>query len=240
MADPEWKNDVWPEFMDGKNVFDFVDPDILAKLERLENEEEEYRGKMELDDEPEDDEESSELSEDLLEAHEEVMENKKIIREKHRLVTGSQLPRKVRDLTATERFMEKIRTDKQEGLGELKMLSQKKRRETKERLKKHLLDESMNISRVQEDDDDDDMDVEGETHVKKFKKAKLTPEAIEELKKREKLDMQKQNTVNRMKRKIQKNWNRDMRVDAADRQVGSMMPKHLNSGKRGIGKTDRR
>jgi nucleolar GTP-binding protein len=242
LADPEWKNDVWPEFMDGKNVFDFVDPEILARLERLEQEEEEYRNKMEFEEQPDDeDDESSDLSEDLLEAHEEVMENKKIIRQKHKMVVGSQLPRKVRDLTATEKFMEKIRTDKQEGLSELKMLSQKKRRETKERLKKSLLNDSMNVSQSEDEEelDEDMMDVEGEI-VKKFKKKKLSPEDIEEMKKREKLDKQKQLTVERMKRKIQKGWSRESRVNDADRQIASKMPRHLNSGKRGIGKTDRR
>jgi len=79
LANPEWKNDVWPEFMDGKNVFDFVDPEILEKLARLEQEEEEERNKMEVED---DDDESSDLSDDLIEAHEEVMENKSIIRKK--------------------------------------------------------------------------------------------------------------------------------------------------------------
>ena len=29
LENPEWKYDIWPEFMDGKNVFDFVDKDIL-------------------------------------------------------------------------------------------------------------------------------------------------------------------------------------------------------------------
>jgi nucleolar GTP-binding protein len=228
--------------MDGKNVFDFVDPEILARLERLEQEEEEYRNKMEFEEQPDDeDDESSDLSEDLLEAHEEVMENKKIIRQKHKMVVGSQLPRKVRDLTATEKFMEKIRTDKQEGLSELKMLSQKKRRETKERLKKSLLNDSMNVSQSEDEEelDEDMMDVEGEI-VKKFKKKKLSPEDIEEMKKREKLDKQKQLTVERMKRKIQKGWSRESRVNDADRQIASKMPRHLNSGKRGIGKTDRR
>lgn len=228
--------------MDGKNVFDFVDPDILAKLEKLEQEEEENKNQMEYDEEGEDDEESSELSEDLLDAHEEVMENKKVIRQKHKMVVGSQLPRKVRDLTATEKFMEKIRTDKQEGLNELKMLSQKKRRETKDRLKKSLLNDSMNISQSEEEDDDIDedmMDVEGEV-VKKFKKKKLSPEDIEAMKKKEKIEKQKQLTVERMKRKIQKGWSREVRVNEADRQIQSKMPKHLNSGHRGIGKTDRR
>lgn len=40
LANPEWKMDVIPEIMDGKNVADFIDPDILEKLEALEREEE--------------------------------------------------------------------------------------------------------------------------------------------------------------------------------------------------------
>lgn len=36
----EWKYDIIPEIADGKNVADFVDPDILEKLEVLEKEEE--------------------------------------------------------------------------------------------------------------------------------------------------------------------------------------------------------
>lgn len=37
----EWKYDIRPEFMDGKNIADYVDADILAKLDQLEHEEEE-------------------------------------------------------------------------------------------------------------------------------------------------------------------------------------------------------
>lgn len=39
LADDSWKYDVMPEFYNGKNVADFVDPDIEAKLEALEREE---------------------------------------------------------------------------------------------------------------------------------------------------------------------------------------------------------
>jgi len=35
----EWKYDAIPEIMDGKNVMDFVDPDIAEKLDALEREE---------------------------------------------------------------------------------------------------------------------------------------------------------------------------------------------------------
>lgn len=39
MADESWRYDVIPELLDGKNIFDFIDPDIMKKLEDLEEEE---------------------------------------------------------------------------------------------------------------------------------------------------------------------------------------------------------
>ena len=39
LANDEWKDDVIPEIMDGKNIADFIDPDIAEKLEALEREE---------------------------------------------------------------------------------------------------------------------------------------------------------------------------------------------------------
>ena len=188
------------------------------------------------------DEESSELSEDLLEAHEELVENKKTIKRKHQLVVGNQLPRKVRDLTASEKFMEHIRTDKQEGLTELKTISKKMRRETKDRLKRNLINETKGIEEDEyEEDNDDMMDIEmQDPDVVKPKKKKRVEEKSEEAKLKEKIEKQKQLVVERMKRKIQKKWSNNCRVNDADRQIGSALPKHLNTGKRGIGKTERR
>ena len=40
LADPSWKMDIIPEIVNGKNIADFVDPDIAEKLEALEREEE--------------------------------------------------------------------------------------------------------------------------------------------------------------------------------------------------------
>ncbi len=227
--------------MDGKNVFDFVDPEILSKLEKIEAEEDEIRNQMDEDNNNSD--ESSELSEDLLEAHDDVLHNKEAIKRKHKMVRGSVLPRKVRDLTATEKFMADLRTDKEKEISEGKMLSMKMRRETKDRLKKNLLNEvEKDQEEMEEDDLEDIMDVEGEDdeNAKRFKKAKLSEEQKAALKRKEKIEQQKQDVVERLQRKIQKGWNRQSRVNDADRQIGSKMPKHLNSGKRGIGKTDRR
>lgn len=41
LENDDWKYDVVPEIMDGHNIADFVDPDILERLEELEREEEE-------------------------------------------------------------------------------------------------------------------------------------------------------------------------------------------------------
>jgi nucleolar GTP-binding protein len=43
LKNPEWATDVVPEIMDGKNVADFIDADIDARLEELEREEEEQQ-----------------------------------------------------------------------------------------------------------------------------------------------------------------------------------------------------
>ncbi len=40
LENPSWKRDIMPEIIEGKNVLDYVDPDIEAKLEALEMEEE--------------------------------------------------------------------------------------------------------------------------------------------------------------------------------------------------------
>jgi nucleolar GTP-binding protein len=53
LEDPDWKYDIQPEVLDGKNVADFIDVDIMEKLEALEREEEklEAEGFYQSDDE---------------------------------------------------------------------------------------------------------------------------------------------------------------------------------------------
>ena len=40
LENDEWKSDIIPEIMDGKNIADFIDPDIAERLDALEREEE--------------------------------------------------------------------------------------------------------------------------------------------------------------------------------------------------------
>ena len=125
LENPDWKYDVWPEIMDGKNVFDFVDKDILKKVEALEQEELEIKEKgLSLNDDENmkdvDDEESSELSDDLVEAHDKLMKNVKAIKERHKLVKKSRIPIKLGGSTSTDKFMELARPDLKEKAEKIK------------------------------------------------------------------------------------------------------------------------
>lgn len=49
LENPDWRYDDVPEIMDGKNIIDFYDPDIEAKLALLEEEEEKLLAEMNID-----------------------------------------------------------------------------------------------------------------------------------------------------------------------------------------------
>lgn len=77
LQDPEWRFDAIPEILDGKNIMDYVDPDIDAKLAALEKEEEQLVAESEAaamgDDE-------SDLDEEEEAAVEAIRERKKEFR----------------------------------------------------------------------------------------------------------------------------------------------------------------
>lgn len=238
---PEWKDDVMPEIMDGKNIFDFVDKDIKERLMRLQDEEdrllEDENKNMEIDSKDDDDED---LDDELLEAHEEVMENQKKINSLHKSksVKASTLPRKVRDLTLTEKFMTDLRVDLKEKTDKLREMSTKGRQLEKERTKKALIKHA----RLREEDIESESEVEDEGmevddgYLNK-KRKKMSKEDKERKEKEENYRLE---IGQRMKDKIQKKFNRKGIVNDTDRRVNSKLPKHLNTGKRGIGTNDRR
>lgn len=68
LENPDWKYDAIPEIMDGKNIADYVDPDILQRLDELEREEEMLeKARMEKGDMSEESDED--LPEEFYEAH---------------------------------------------------------------------------------------------------------------------------------------------------------------------------
>ena len=238
LENPDWKYDIWPEFMDGKNVFDFVDKDILKKVEALEKEEEEIaqRGDLGLDEDEDnnnmdDGEESSELSEDLIEAHEKLMKNVKTIKERHKLVKRSKLPSRLVGDSATDKFMSEVRPDLKEKAEKIKLISHKLRRDQKEKMRSNL---KKDAGIGEEDDkisDSDEMDIE-EENQKTVKKKKISD------KKSEKVIHEKNKIVQRLQKKIQKKFDKNLQINETDRRIDSKKQKFFNTGKRGLGKTD--
>jgi nucleolar GTP-binding protein len=84
LDNPEWKHDKIPEVLDGKNVYDFIDPDIEEKLAALEEEEEklEAEGFYDSDEELEDAEDA------------EIRMKADVIREKRQLIRNEAKMRK--------------------------------------------------------------------------------------------------------------------------------------------------
>jgi nucleolar GTP-binding protein len=96
LENPEWKYDKIPEIFDGKNVYDFIDPDIEAKLQALEEEEEklEAEGFYESDEDVEDDEEAEVLRKaELIREKQQLIRNE--ARMKKRLKNQAIIPRKL-------------------------------------------------------------------------------------------------------------------------------------------------
>jgi nucleolar GTP-binding protein len=84
LENDEWKHDKIPEIFEGKNVYDWVDPDIEAKLQALEEEEERLQeeGFYDEDDDMEDDEEAT------------IHYRAELIREKRQLIRNESKLRK--------------------------------------------------------------------------------------------------------------------------------------------------
>ena len=229
LENPDWNYDIWPEIMDGKNVYDFVDKDILKKVEALENETENNNNGLELDDDEMDDE-SSELSDDLIEAHEQVMKNQKIISEKHKLVKKSKVPSRLAGNTATDKFMEEVRPDLKEKAEKVKLLSHKLRREQKEKLRNSLKKDA-GVDEEDEKIDEENMDIDEDNEMP-TKKKKVSENSSEKVK------QEKNRIVQRLQKKIQKKFDKNLQIDESDRHIDTKKPKFFNTGKRGLGKTD--
>lgn len=84
LDNPDWKEDRIPEVFDGKNVYDFIDPDIEAKLAALEAEEEKLEAEGFYDE-----------SDDLEDAEEaDIRYKAELIREKRQLIRNEAKMRK--------------------------------------------------------------------------------------------------------------------------------------------------
>ncbi|KAK2995745.1 hypothetical protein RJ640_025789 [Escallonia rubra] len=233
LANDEWKEDIMPEIFDGHNVYDFVDPDILQRLEELEREEE-----------------GREVSEDDVD-----MDNEMAPEEKKALA----VIRKKKSLLIQEH---RIKKSTAESRPTVPRKFDKERKFTSKRMGRQLsalgLDPTLAINRarsksrgrkrersVDREDDAMDMDVDQKSNKKlrmrSSSRSRSTSRPPHEVVPGEgyRDSAQKMKAIKWAKNSSKKR-NKEARRGEADRVIPTLRPKHLFSGKRSIGKTDRR
>ncbi|TPX68242.1 hypothetical protein SpCBS45565_g03297 [Spizellomyces sp. 'palustris'] len=214
----EWKYDTIPEIMDGKNVADFVDPEIEAKLDALEREEERLiaEGFYEEEEEMVDEEEQA-----IRDAATEIKAKKDLIVQAHRASKGKNrpvIPKKsqMRTVDALEKQLSSM------GVGGDALLDRarsrtRKRARSESRAEDIVREQSMAPSSKKQ-----------ATSVVRDRSAMGLRNA-------------KQKAVaETMKKKSQTLPNLYAKAGESDRAIQAKKPRHLFAGKRSAGKTDRR
>jgi len=223
LKNEDWRFDAIPEIIEGHNIADFIDPEILARLEELEKEEEDRSNAME--DEMEEDEDDD-LNEDEMEMVRQIREKKKLFMQQHRIEKGKNtatLPRSRIDRSDLPQF--------ESHLAELgidpSVASERIRSRSSSRVaRKRTRSESASAALA---------DIDPETSKKRRESRSRSPTPGSGLK-----DLNQVIKVQKIAKTMQRARNKDARKGEGDRIVLDMKPKHLFTGKRGAGKTDRR
>lgn len=251
LKQPEWVNDCIPEIMDGKNILDFVDPDIEQKLADLEAEEDERAqlAALEADGDGMEDE-NADAVRSVGALAKSIRKRKGIIREKARMEKKNNHPTMSRAVAAKRRtvseFVEHmgdmgIKTGKA-ALSNLRRASispekglRKGRADAREGRSGMEVEEvgqkrgrsASGASRVSAD--------RSVTRRNATQMARSRSPSAMGL--RDDVDVKK---AEKMAKKAQAKITIFGHAGESDRRIPCKMPKHLNSGKRGMGKTDRR
>jgi len=225
LENDEWKHDRIPEVFKGQNVYDFIDPDIEAKLAALEEEEEklEADGFYDTDDDLEDAEEADfRYKADLIREKRQLIRNEAKMRKS--LKNRAVIPRtkKAQQLSKMESHLESLGYDTSK-ISERAQSQARGRSTTRSEVphgdamdiddpKAALLARAKSRGRSQSTNRRNDGVTSDAAATKAEKLAKLS----------------------------QKKMNRMARQGEADRHSTGSLIKHLTAGKRGIGKTSHR
>lgn len=215
LKNSEEKYDVLPEIYNGSNVADFIDADIMAKLEELEAEEDKLMEAGYYDVKMED---QSEESRDLKKLAKRIRTTRKlgILESRFNKTQARQPSLKRPDKKVARSRLEKTMT----GLG-LDMTDKDDAHYNKSvaRSESHKP-----VKRQRED---------SEGRVRSSSRMPRDESGIRD----EAMGLKVKDMKHKSMRKL---LNRDSKKGEADRVILNMKPKHLFSGKRGMGKTDRR
>ncbi|XP_024533784.1 nucleolar GTP-binding protein 1 [Selaginella moellendorffii] len=238
LADESWKEDVVPEIADGHNIADFIDTDILKRLDELDREEHQ-RQEGESEEEDMDDDEFRKLSPEEQEALAAIRLARRNIREEHRLkkTTADSRPMVPRKHDKDKRFTVSRMERHLSNLG-IDPSAAAARARSKSRGRKR--DRSLGYD---EEDGADAMDVDQPKSKKLRMKSRTRSQSRASMEvvpgEGFKDSAQKQQAL-ALGKKAMKKRNKFARKGEADRTIVNLRPKHLFAGKRSTGKTDRR
>ncbi|KAF7176867.1 hypothetical protein CNMCM7691_004151 [Aspergillus felis] len=229
LADDEWKHDKIPEVWNGKNVYDFVDPDIEQKLAALEEEEDklEAEGFYESDESVEDVEDAdNRMKAELIREKRALMRNDAKLRKS--LKNRAAIPRsaKSKKLSQMEQALDAAGYDVDAAAARARSQSQARGRTTTR----------------SEIDTGDAMEIDGSDPRQAIARAKSRARSQAATNRRDDgvTDTTARSKAERLAKLGQKKMNRMARAGEADRHTTASLPKHLYTGKRTIGKTQRR
>lgn len=228
LRDDEWKYDAIPEIWDGKNIADFFDADIVAKLDALEREEEALEAAGYYDKEEE--EEETEETLDRKKLAKTIRDKKLLMLNRHRSVKVLHKNRPVaqrsRQILSTSDFKESMKSMGLDAGEAADQAVARSRSSTRKRAR--------SVSRGPED-------VEEGADDKKRARSKSVAGVRDRSASASGLrDEVQQSEVERIIRKAQRERNLRGRAGEADRHIGTAMPRHLFQGKRKNGTHDRR
>jgi nucleolar GTP-binding protein len=218
LENPEWKYDKIPEIYDGKNVYDFVDPDIEAKLQALEEEEEklEAEGFYESDEDLEDDEDA------------EVMRKAELIREKQQLIRNeARMKKRLKNQAIIPRKqMKKSLSEFDDALDQLGVDTT----EITQRAREQSRGRGRSRSRMGTEDPDA-MDVDGGRTAKERLRSMSRPASRAPINRRDEgvPDEALRSKAERIAKLNQKKRNRMARQGEGDRHTTASITKHLVS-----------
>jgi nucleolar GTP-binding protein len=234
LKNPEQRHDTIPEIMDGKNIADFVDPDIERKLAELEKEEDELLARAELEAGQSD--EDSELDEEEVELVEKIRDKRGKLVRSHRAERNRNypiMPRKgrLRTIGGVKKTLEAAGYDAANVAPEV---SRGRKR---------------NRSQGPQDGQDHAGDSRGFSSHPRTSKSRAASRDRSESRARRSVsvvpgegfaDVKMKIRAAKMMKLSQGRINLFGKAGEADRHIAETMPKYLYVGKRGAGKTNRR
>ncbi|CAH8355279.1 unnamed protein product [Eruca vesicaria subsp. sativa] len=233
LADESWKDDIIPEICDGHNVADFIDPDILNRLEELTSEE---ALRQKADEEGYEFEiEGEKLTEEQKKQLADIRKRKALLIQEHRLKKSNAQNRATvpRKFDKDKKFTRKRLGRDLSSLG-LDPTSAMNRARSKSRGRKRERD-AMDV------DMNDEQQSNKKLCVRSISRSRSVSRPAHEVIPGEgfKDSSQKIKAI-KIGNKSHRMRNKAARCGEADRVIPTLKPKHLFSGKRGKGKTQRR